>query len=34
MSSYNPKEFEKKWQDFWDEHGTFHASNDTTKPKF
>ena len=21
----NPKEFEKKWQDFWDEKGTFHA---------
>ncbi|MBE5812274.1 MAG: leucine--tRNA ligase [Clostridiales bacterium] len=34
MSNYNPKEFEKKWQDFWDEHGTFHASNDTTKLKF
>jgi len=34
MSNYNPKEFEKKWQDFWDENGTFHASNDTTKPKF
>ena len=34
MSNYNPKEFEKKWQDFWDEKGVFHAKNDFSKPKF
>ncbi|MBQ7669051.1 MAG: leucine--tRNA ligase [Clostridia bacterium] len=34
MSSYNPKEFEKKWQDLWEEKGVFHASNDTSKKKF
>jgi len=32
--NYNPKEFEKKWQDFWDEKGVFHAKNDFSKPKF
>ena len=26
--NYNPKEFEKKWQDFWEEKGVFHAKND------
>lgn len=34
MSNYNPKEFEKKWQDFWEEKGVFHAKNDFSKPKF
>ena len=23
MSVYNPKDIEKKWQDFWDEHDTY-----------
>ena len=32
--NYNPKDFEKKWQDLWEEKGVFHASNDTNKPKF
>ena len=34
MSNYNPKEFEKKWQDLWEEKGVFHAKNDFSKPKF
>ena len=25
---------EKKWQDFWEEKGVFHAKNDFSKPKF
>lgn len=32
--NYNPKEFEKKWQDFWEDKGVFHAKNDFSKPKF
>ena len=31
---YTPKDFEKKWQDFWDENGVFNAKNDFTKRKF
>ena len=31
---YNFKEIEKKWQDKWDEEGTFVAKNDYTLPKF
>ena len=31
---YNPKDIEKKWQEIWDEKGTFYATNDKTKPKF
>jgi len=31
---YTPKDFEKKWQDFWDENGIFNAKNDFTKRKF
>jgi leucyl-tRNA synthetase len=34
MMDYNPKSIEKKWQDIWDREGTFHASEDKTKPKF
>ena len=34
MKEYNPKQIEKKWQDIWDEKGTFHALEDKTKPKF
>ncbi len=31
---YEYKQIEKKWQDIWDEKGTFHASTDYSKPKF
>lgn len=34
MIDYNPKDIEKKWQDIWDEKGTFFASDDRSKPKF
>ncbi|KNF09209.1 leucine--tRNA ligase LeuS [Gottschalkia purinilytica] len=34
MKEYNPKAIEKKWQDIWDEKGTFHALDDKSKPKF
>lgn len=34
MVEYNPKEIEKKWQDRWEKEGTFHASEDKTKPKY
>ncbi len=34
MVEYNPKDIEKKWQDIWEEKGTFHAEDDKTKPKF
>jgi len=34
MREYNPKEIEKKWQDMWEENGVYHATNDSTKPKF
>ena len=29
---YDYKKIEKKWQDIWDEKGTFHAVNDYSKP--
>ena len=31
---YNFKQTEKKWQDIWEEKGTFHAGDDHSKPKF
>ena len=31
---YNYTEIEKKWQDIWDEKGTFYATEDYSKPKF
>jgi len=34
LKEYNPKQIEKKWQDIWDDNGTFYASEDTSKPKF
>ncbi len=34
MKEYNPKSIEKKWQDIWDEKGTFYASDDKSKPKY
>lgn len=34
MSGYNPKDIEKKWQDFWDEHDTYVTKNDYDKEPF
>ena len=34
MQEYRFTEIEKKWQMYWEEHQTFHAENDYTKPKF
>jgi leucine--tRNA ligase len=31
---YDFKAIEKKWQDYWDEHESFKASNDFTLPKY
>ncbi len=31
---YNPAEIEPKWQKYWDDHQTFAATNDYSKPKF
>lgn len=33
MIKYNPQKIEKKWQAYWDEHQTFLARDDSTKPK-
>ena len=34
MNKYDYQKIEQKWQGYWDEHHTFHAENDYTKPKF
>lgn len=34
MQEYRFSEVEKKWQDYWEAHGTFRAENGSTKPKF
>ena len=34
MKKYNPKEIEKKWQNYWDEHKTFKTDGDLNKKKF
>lgn len=34
MSKYDFKAVEQKWQKYWDEHETFRASEDYSKPKF
>ncbi len=34
MKTYDFKNIEKKWQEFWDDDQTFMASKDHTKPKF
>lgn len=34
MKRYNPKEIEKKWQEYWDEHKTFKTDDDLNKKKF
>ena len=31
---YDYAKIEAKWQKYWEEHNTFHAENDYTKPKF
>ena len=31
---YNPKEIEKKWQNYWEENKTFKIENDFSKPKY
>ncbi|HSW39959.1 MAG TPA: class I tRNA ligase family protein, partial [Acidobacteriota bacterium] len=32
--SYEPKEFEQKWYDFWEKKGFFRADNASAKPHF
>ncbi|MDE5564829.1 MAG: leucine--tRNA ligase [Oscillospiraceae bacterium] len=34
MNKYDYAKIEQKWQSYWDEHETFRAKNDYTKPKF
>ena len=34
MKSYDFHAIEKKWQQYWDEHQTFHVEIDHSKPKF
>ncbi|OEK05275.1 leucine--tRNA ligase [Roseivirga misakiensis] len=34
MADYNHREIEPKWQRFWNDHETFKATKDTSKPKF
>lgn len=34
MKAYDPKQIEKKWQDFWDEHETYKATLEPGKKKF
>ncbi|MDB5169121.1 MAG: LeucinetRNA ligase [Candidatus Saccharibacteria bacterium] len=34
MQRYNPKEFEQKWQDIWDETGVYTADLASDKPKY
>jgi leucyl-tRNA synthetase len=31
---YNFSDIEKKWQAFWEQHGTFKSSDDVSKPKY
>lgn len=34
MQRYNPKEIESKWQQWWDEQGTYQANLTSDKPKY
>ncbi|MGM0559188.1 MAG: leucine--tRNA ligase [Myxococcota bacterium] len=34
MSDYNPSEIEPKWQQYWDENGTYRVEMDADKPKY
>src|SRR5262245_51072955 len=31
---YDPRSIEPRWQRYWEEHGTFVAREDATRPKF
>jgi len=32
--SFNHREIEKKWQDYWEQHKTFRTPDESDKPKF
>ncbi|MBX2801706.1 MAG: leucine--tRNA ligase [Myxococcales bacterium] len=34
MAAYDHLKIESKWQQYWEEHGTFHVTEDADKPKF
>ena len=34
MGNYNPNEIEPKWQKYWDDHKTFKAIDNSSKPKY
>jgi len=34
MADYNHRATEQKWQQFWDEHQTYHTDINRTKPKY
>ncbi|MBQ1927371.1 MAG: leucine--tRNA ligase, partial [Proteobacteria bacterium] len=34
MGNYNPNAIEPKWQKYWDEHKTFKAEDNSSKPKY
>ncbi|MBA8666527.1 leucine--tRNA ligase [Holosporaceae bacterium 'Namur'] len=34
MSEYNPKNIEKKWQEYWNQNNSFKVSEDFSKPKY
>ena len=34
MEKYDFSRTEKKWQDYWESHGSFRADNDSSKPKY
>ncbi len=34
MPAYRPQDIEKKWQDHWQQHNTFRADNNSSKPKY
>jgi leucyl-tRNA synthetase len=34
MQRFNPKEFESKWQKYWDDNQTYKADLDSAKPKY
>jgi leucyl-tRNA synthetase len=34
MKRYNPLDIEPKWQQFWDDNGTYVTDLETSKPKY
>lgn len=34
MAMYNPREIEKKWRNYWEEHKIYKVSNDSDLPKY